>query len=134
MNVEDMKLAFAKNLRELMDSSNNTQEDIAKICGVSQQTVSDWLTGKKYPRMDKVQSILDHFNIPMTALVNDGKGPAEQYYLDPETARLAQELKDNPNYRVLMDASRTLSPEAVKEVMKFIDYQKAKEEPWRNED
>lgn len=134
MTVEDMKLAFAKNLRELMDSSNSTQEDIAKICGVSQQTVSDWLTGKKYPRMDKVQSILDHFNIPMTALVNDGKGPAEQYYLDPETARLAQELKDNPNYRVLMDASRTLSPEAVKEVMKFIDYQKAKEEPWRNED
>lgn len=58
----------------------------------------------------------------------------DSYYLDSETARLAQEIKDNPNYRVLMDASRKLSPEAVKEVMKFIDYQKAKEEPWRNED
>lgn len=134
MTVEDVKRNFISNLNKLMSDYNKTQSDIAKIAGVSQGTVSEWLAGKKYPRMDKIQRIVDHFNIPMTALVNDGKGPAEQYYLDPETARLAQELKDNPNYRVLMDASRTLSPEAVKEVMKFIDYQKAKEEPWRNED
>lgn len=124
MTVEDMKLAFAKNLRELMDGSNNTQEDIAKICGVSQQTVSDWLTGKKYPRMDKVQSILDHFNIPMTALVNDGKGQTEQYYLNPETAELAQMLHDNPQYKVMFDATRDLDPESVKKIIDFINYQR----------
>ena len=86
MTVEEMKLAFARNLKELMENSSSTQEDIAKICGVSQQTVSDWLTGKKYPRMDKVQAILDHYDIPMIALVNDGKETNNQYYLNPETA------------------------------------------------
>lgn len=49
------------------------------------------------------------------------------YYLDPETAMLAQELKDNPQYRVLLDSTKKLKPDAIKEVMKFIDYQIAKE-------
>ena len=109
MTVEEMKLAFARNLKELMDSSNCNQEDIAKICGVSQQTVSDWLTGKKYPRMDKVQAILDHFNVPMTALVNDGKVPS--YYLDPKTAEMAQAIYDNPDLGFLFDAAKDASPE-----------------------
>ena len=52
---------------------------------------------------------------------------ANQYYLDSETAMLAQELKDNPQYRVLLDSTKKLKPESIKEVMKFIDYQIAKE-------
>ena len=125
MTVEEMKRAFAKNLKALMEESGSTQDDIAKICGTSQQAVSEWLTGKKYPRMDKVQAILDHFNVPMVALVNDGK--SKTYYLDPETAALAQELKDNPEYRALLDATRGLKAESVKEVMAFIKFQRAKE-------
>ena len=115
MTVEEMKLAFARNLKELMDSYSCNQEDIAKICGVSQQTVSDWLTGKKYPRMDKVQAILDRFNVPMTALVNDGKEPS--YYLDPETARLAQAAANDPDMRLLLDAKRDLPPEDMKMII-----------------
>ena len=111
MTVEEMRLAFAKNLKALMESSKSTQEDIAKVCGVSQQTVSDWLTAKKYPRMDKVQALLDHFNVPMAYLVNDGKNRPEPYYLDPETARLAQEAANDPEFRLLLDAKRDLSPE-----------------------
>ena len=111
MTVEEMKLAFAKNLKNLMSLHNYNQDDISKICNVSQQTVSDWLTGKKYPRMDKVQAILDHFQIPMQSLVNDGKDDSLQYYLDPETARLAQEAANDPDMRLLLDAKRDLSPE-----------------------
>lgn len=51
----------------------------------------------------------------------------QHYYVDPETALLAQELKDNPQYRVLLDSTKKLKPESIKEVMKFIDYQIAKE-------
>lgn len=120
MTVEEMKLAFARNLKELMENSSSTQEDIAKICGVSQQTVSDWLTGKKYPRMDKVQAILDHYDIPMIALVNDGKETNNQYYLNPETARLAQEVYDNPDLRILFDASRHLTPEDIRFVVEMV--------------
>ncbi len=122
MTVEEMKLAFAKNLKEIMDSSNNTQEDIAKICGVSQQTVSDWLTGKKYPRMDKVQAILDHFNIPMTALVNDGKEPNQEYLFDPETAELAKSIKQRPKIIQLNRRMQKLSDTQLKYIEQFTEF------------
>ena len=51
----------------------------------------------------------------------------EPYYTNEETARIAQELKDNPNGRILFDASRDLSPEDVKIVLNLIKGLKAKE-------
>lgn len=51
----------------------------------------------------------------------------EPYYRDPETARIAQELMDNPNGRILFDASRDLSPEDIKIVLNLIQGLKAKE-------
>lgn len=33
------------------------------------------------------------------------------YYTDPKTAKLAQEAFEDPNLRMLLDASRDLSPE-----------------------
>lgn len=54
--------------------------------------------------------------------------PGEQgYYLDSETACLAQNLLDNPDLRVLMDASRDLSPEDVKFVAEMVQRMKKKE-------
>lgn len=50
--------------------------------------------------------------------------PAEDYYIDPETARLAQELKDNPDLRVLLDASRNLNPKEMKALIAFIEAHK----------
>jgi toxin-antitoxin system, antitoxin component, xre family len=49
------------------------------------------------------------------------------YYDDPEVAAIANEMKDNPNIRVLFDASRGLSKESIEEVRRFVEYQKAKE-------
>jgi transcriptional regulator with XRE-family HTH domain len=49
------------------------------------------------------------------------------YYHDPEVAQMANELKDNPGMRVLFDASRGLKKESIEEVVKFIEFQKAKE-------
>ena len=114
MTVEEIRMAFAKNLKRLMDSYQYTQEDIAKICGTSRQIVSEWINGKKYPRMDKVQAILDHFNIPLNALITDGKPENIPYYLNPETAKLAQEVYDNPDLKILFDAARDASPEDIR--------------------
>lgn len=57
-----------------------------------------------------------------------GDEPTEtHYYLDHETAIPAEEIRENPHCKLMFDAIKKLKPEAVKEVMKFIDYQIAKE-------
>ena len=46
------------------------------------------------------------------------------YYLDPETAALAQELKNRPEFRVMFDSTKDLDPENIKKIVDFIKYQR----------
>lgn len=46
------------------------------------------------------------------------------YYLDPETALLAQELKNRPEFRVMFDSTKDLDPESIKKIVDFIKYQR----------
>lgn len=126
---------FSMRLQLLLDRNQITQAELSNVLGVSPSTVNKWLFKKSVPRMGVIEKLSAYFGVPKSYfLENDADIEKQRYYLDPETARLAQELKDNPNYRVLMDASRELSPNAVKEVMNFIKFQRAKEEPWREDD
>ena len=59
----DNKEVFASNLKLYMKMKNKTQVDIADQLNVSQSTVSDWINGNKYPRIDKLQLLADYFGI-----------------------------------------------------------------------
>ena len=57
----------------------------------------------------------------------DRSKSSHSYYIDPETARLAQEIYDNPDLRILMDASRKLAPDDVKNIADIVAKMKKKE-------
>ena len=112
--------------------------DFAKLCGDISHTQIDSIergvdprTGKTVkPTVETLAKIAMGTGVSvayLASLANDEE-PDMMYYTDPETAALAQELKDNPDYRALLDATKNLKPESVKEIMNFIKYQKAKEE------
>ena len=69
MTAEELKRIFSRNLKNVMDSCGKTQKDIVDDLNFRQATVSDWLNGKKYPRMDKVEMLAKYFNVPITALI-----------------------------------------------------------------
>ena len=69
MTAEELKRIFSRNLKNVMDSCGKTQKDIVDNLNFRQATVSDWLNGKKYPRMDKVEMLAKYFNVPITALI-----------------------------------------------------------------
>ena len=104
-----------------------TMKELADKVGVSEGTISRWESGEiKNMRRDAAANLAKALLINPKVLMDwDDDEPG--YYTDPETARLAEEIKNNPGGRVLFDAGKGLKPESVKEVLKFIDYQKAKE-------
>lgn len=116
---------FAERLKELRNKDKISQADLAEYCDVSQQAVGLWERGKTTPDYETLIKIANRFAVTVDYLLGVEEKPT--YYTDPETAALAQELKDNPEYRALLDATRHLKPESVKEIMQFIKYQKAKE-------
>lgn len=65
----ETKRAFSKNLIRLLDSSGETQIQLANALGVSKSTVSSWCTAEKMPRMDKIEAIARHFGISKSDLL-----------------------------------------------------------------
>lgn len=47
-----------------------TQEDLASILNVSKQTISNWETGTKTPRMGSIQKMADHFNVTKSFIID----------------------------------------------------------------
>ena len=61
---------------------------------------------------ERVRTIGDYLNVPYYEIDPEIFPKQDsQYYLNPETAQMAQELFDNPNMRILFDAARDSKPE-----------------------
>lgn len=57
--------------------------DLAAALSVPFSTVADWVHGRKYPRMDKVQAIADYFGILKSDLTEDGNPlPTNAFSID----------------------------------------------------
>lgn len=65
------KEIFSRNLKRHLDKSGKLQKEVAKAVGVSTGTFCDWVKGRAYPRMDKVQLLAEYFGIKMSDLVED---------------------------------------------------------------
>jgi repressor LexA len=67
----DNKKIFAENLKKQMELKEKSRKDISEALGISYYTVTDWVTGKKYPRMDKVEMLADYFGILKSDLIEE---------------------------------------------------------------
>ena len=69
----DNKNIFAENLNMYMKLNNKTRKQICSDLGFNYYTFSDWVTGKKYPRMDKVERLATYFGIKKSDLIEEKK-------------------------------------------------------------
>lgn len=71
------KEVFARNLKRYMEARGKTQKELAEIVGVSAPTMNDWIKGKKYPRIDKIEILARYFGILKSDLIEE---KPEQHY------------------------------------------------------
>lgn len=67
----DNKEIFSRNLRKYMALHDKTRKEVAEALGFSYFTFTDWVKGKKYPRMDKVEKLANYFGILKSDLIED---------------------------------------------------------------
>ena len=86
--------------------------DVSKATGISAATLSSWKSGAYVPKADKLQKIAEYFGVSVEYIMGVQQNvQPEGYYLNPETAKVAQEMFENKELRVLFDAARDASPE-----------------------
>lgn len=117
------KEIMAKNIQYYMDKYGKSRQDMCDALGVKYTTFTDWVKGNSYPRIDKIELMANYFGITKADLVEEHSDnqDAEQYYLDPDARDMAQFLFENPEYKVLFDASRKVKKEDIEFVKKMLD-------------
>ena len=127
---EELKNLFSEQLRKCLENSDITMTELAKKIGVSQATISDWCNGKKAPRFNKIEQLANFFNVPATYFFKDWEIAVNpnnmdilsepSYYTNKETQQLAQEIFDNPDWKILFDTTKDCSPEDMKKVISMV--------------
>ena len=115
-------------LKMLIKQKGYTIKSFAAKIGIPYTSLLSMLNGSiGGAAVESVIKICEELDISVESLKNEEIDSPQGYYLDPETARLAQEIYDNPDLRVLMDASRKLAPDDVKTVADLVTKMKKKE-------
>lgn len=99
---------------ELLRKNNVTPYRVHKETGISTATLSDWKNGKSNPKKDKIEKICEYFNVPLSYFYGDNTEGGEKYYLNGETAQIAQEIFENKDLRMLFDVTKNASPQRLK--------------------
>ena len=71
VKIVDNKNIFASNLQRYMKQAGKSRKEVADDIGVSYYTYTAWITGKKYPRMDKVEILANYFGILKSDLIEE---------------------------------------------------------------
>lgn len=124
---------FQNVFKRLRTSSGLTQTEFAKKIGISRSTIGMYETGAREPDFEILERIADFFNVDMdyllgrtdkTVLLPETVG---KYYLNDETAEMAQQIFENKELRLLFDAARDAQPEDLETVHSMLLALKRKE-------
>lgn len=97
---------------QLLQKSGLSTYRVSKDTGIAQSVFSSWKNGISTPKQDKMKKIADYFGVSVEYLMTGKeKDGGEIYYLNDETAQVAQEIFENKELRALFDMQRDMEPE-----------------------
>ena len=65
------KETMAKNLKYYIAKSGKDRRELSEIWGFPYSTVTEWINGKKYPRIDRIEVMAEYFGILKSDLIEE---------------------------------------------------------------
>lgn len=123
---EEMK-AFGLRVRKYRTEREMTLQELADKCGyTSRASINKIENGEVDVPTSKVQLIADALGVSPLDLMGKRDEP-EGYYLNEETAQIAQQIYEDKELRALFDAARDADPEALQAAQAMLKVLKRKE-------
>lgn len=91
-NAMSHREIFSTNLKKKMEESGKTRMDICNALGFSYYTVTDWVKGKKMPRMDKVEKLAKYFGCLISDLIEEQQKQSAEGELSIQKKELIQKV------------------------------------------
>ena len=111
------KQVFAENLERYMKESGKSRNDICHALGFRYSTFSEWVTGKKYPRIDKIEMLANYFGVKKSDLIEEKTH--EQIEVEKKAGFIAEavlKMKTEPEFLSLVESLCELDAEQIKSV------------------
>lgn len=113
-------MSVGKRIKKLRSDLGMSQVDFAKAIGVSKQTLykyeNDLITNIPSDKIEAAAAlckVTPGFLMGWNEDADENKQHTE-YYTNPETAKVAQQIFDDPDLHALFDAARDCPPEQLK--------------------
>lgn len=103
MSENNNNLIFARNLVNYINRSGKTQKEISVELGIAYSSFNDWCTGKKYPRIGKIELLANYFGCEKSDLIEDKtRKPTENDGLSEKKQALIDFVKSVPDDKAEM--------------------------------
>lgn len=131
---------FKNIFKQLRIASGLTQAEFSKRIGISRSTIGMYETGAREPDFETLEKIADFFNVDVDYLLGRTNKTtllpqsAGQYYLNSETAQVAQEIFENKELRALFDVQKDMEPDDLRALHNMALALKRKERGYNDDD
>ena len=65
------RLVLSKNLKKFITKSKKDRSEVAAELKISYSTLTDWINGNKYPRINNIERLAKYFGVSISDLVED---------------------------------------------------------------
>lgn len=108
-------------IAELKKKRGYTNKELAELSGVPLGTLSKIVSGTtKDPQLSALMAIAKALGCSVEDFVDRDETEPNEYYVSREVSKMAQEIYDNPELRILFDASRKLTKDDVLAVVDIV--------------
>ena len=112
------------NIKKLRKAKKLTQIELARLCNITQGTLSGYETGRYEPDMETLKLLADIFRVPIDEIV--GYAPTELESqapegVDAELWALRESVRRDPERKILFDLARNADAEQVRQAVAIID-------------
>jgi transcriptional regulator with XRE-family HTH domain len=120
-------MSIGERLENLIKIKGTNVNQLAIKTNVNPQTIYSIIRRNNTKvDLDVLQAIADELNVTLDyfAKYSDSEDDTPEYYLNDETKAIAQDIYDNPDLRILFDASRDTKPEDLKKIVQMVQIMK----------
>lgn len=113
--------------KQLCEARGITTYRFCKDTGVNASTISTWKNRNTTCNLKLAKIIAEYFGVSVDYVMTGNEGGDKKYYINEETAEMAQAIFENPDLRVLFDAAKDATSEDLKTTYDMLMALKKKE-------
>lgn len=112
------KEIFSKNIKKQILKSGKDRKTIAEDLDCSYSTLTEWVNGKKYPRIDKIERLAEYFGVSKSDLIEDFDEIRED---NDRLATIIVKLRTNKELMEVVERLTSLDKAKLESLRKLLD-------------